>query len=114
LVIINLYAQFTTLVLNFTLASPPSIIRFNLLHNKSRKKFSLSNGWRMGCSSPQEGGTTDEDYYVEPHQMFNSVMKPTAPKEKNIPPQFCKATFFIIFYQKQKIKTIRITSYPKK
>jgi hypothetical protein len=68
----------------------------------------------MGSSSPQEGGTTDEDYYGQPQQMFNSVMKPTAPKEKKLPPKFFAAKLFIIFYQKQKIKTIRITSYPKK
>jgi hypothetical protein len=58
----------------------------------------------MGSSSPQEGGTTDEDYYGQPQQMFNSVMKLTAPKEKKLPPQFSAATFFIIFLPKAKNK----------
>jgi hypothetical protein len=68
----------------------------------------------MGSSSPQAGGTTDEDYYGQPQQMPIKALQPTAPKEKNLPPKFFAAIFFIIFYQKQKIKTIRITSYPKK
>jgi hypothetical protein len=53
--------------------------------------------WRMGSSSPQEGGTTDEDYYGQPQQMLNKDLKPTAPQPKNLTqklqsstPTFCK------------------------
>ncbi len=34
----------------------------------------------MGSSTPQEGGTTDEEYYKQPEQMPNKDLKPTASK----------------------------------
>ena len=36
-------------------------------------------GWRMGSSSPQEGGTTDEDYYGQPQLKLNIALLLTAP-----------------------------------
>jgi hypothetical protein len=57
--------------------------------------------WRMGSSSPQEGGTTDEDYYGQPHQMPNKALQPTAPKQKNTFLNSSKQNF-------------PLTSYPKK
>jgi alkylation response protein AidB-like acyl-CoA dehydrogenase len=41
-------------------------------------------GWRMGSSTPQEGGTTDEEYYRQPLQMPNKVSPFTAPKPLNL------------------------------
>ena len=35
----------------------------------------------MGSSTPQEGGTTDEEYYRQPEQMFNKDLKQTAKKK---------------------------------
>jgi hypothetical protein len=46
------------------------------------KKDILLKGWRMGSSTPQEGGTTDEEYYGQPQQMLNKVMWLKA-KKKN-------------------------------
>jgi hypothetical protein len=45
------------------------------------KKDILLKGWRMGSSTPQEGGTTDEEYYGQPQQMLNKVMWLKAPKK---------------------------------
>jgi hypothetical protein len=56
----------------------------------------------MGSSSPQEGGTTDEDYYGQPHQMFNRVMKPTAPKEKKSFSPILQKQHFSLFFIKSK------------
>jgi hypothetical protein len=44
-------------------------------------KDMLPKGWRMGSSTPQEGGTTDEEYYGQPQQMLNGVVWFTAPKK---------------------------------
>jgi hypothetical protein len=44
------------------------------------KKDMLPKGWRMGSSTPQEGGMTDEEYYGQPQQMLNKVMLLKAPK----------------------------------
>ncbi len=46
----------------------------------------MPKGWRMGSSTPQEGGTTDEEYYGQPQQMFNIDLKLTALKKKTQSP----------------------------
>jgi hypothetical protein len=56
-----------------------SIIHCPLLLTKEPQP----KGWRMGSSSPQEGGTTDEDYYGQPQQMPIIVCR--SPPQK--PPQ---------------------------
>jgi hypothetical protein len=35
----------------------------------------------MESSNPQEGGTTDEDYYEQPQQLLTKDLKLTAPKQ---------------------------------
>ena len=40
----------------------------------------MPKGCRMGSSTPQEGGTTDEEYYGQPLQMLNKDIKLTAIK----------------------------------
>jgi hypothetical protein len=42
--------------------------------------FLLPKSGGMGSSTPQEGGTTDEEYYRQPEQMPNKDLKPTAKK----------------------------------
>jgi hypothetical protein len=41
-------------------------------------KDMLMKSGGMGSSTPQEGGTTDEEYYGQPEQMLNKDLKSTA------------------------------------
>jgi hypothetical protein len=56
----------------------------------------------MGSSSPQDGGTTDEDYYGQPQQMLIKALQPTAPKEKNSHLNFAKQHFSLFFTKSKK------------
>jgi hypothetical protein len=58
----------------------------------------------MGSSSPQEGGTTDEDYYGQPQQMSIEALQPTAPKEIKTPTQIFRNNIFHYFLPKAKNK----------
>jgi hypothetical protein len=56
-------------------------------------KDMLMKSGGMGSSTPQEGGTTDEEYYGQPEPMPNKELKPIAKRKNRIyydkPQQAC-------------------------